>query len=211
MNVFGRICYRVRGFLGVRWRLHWRLFVLLGAFFAAGIVLGSLTAMNPKIKADSISAHLIDSNLTRVIRPTATFGGIVIARIWFFALTFALIFVCSLRRLAVPVVFAVVAYRGFALAVNLYWVIAKFGFATGFLLFLVYTIILVALSFLVIAAAAWSLLNPFRPAAGGLGGIIPPIKSLYQDLIRFGIAIGILALFEYLLFILLIARIVFVV
>jgi len=122
----------------------------LSLFVVTGVAIGIIGIVNPRIMPTMISLNLIDTNLLRIVRPNTSFGGIIMARAMYFALFCLMIFVFSLSRWTVWLVFVMAAYRGFVTVVNLYWIVATIGMVMGFALFIVYLILFLLLIVLMI-------------------------------------------------------------
>jgi hypothetical protein len=138
--------------------------------------------------------------------------AMVAGRVFFFALMTAGVFLLCLNRFTVFGVFAVALYQGFHVVVNLYWVIARFGFATGSLLLLCYSVLLLVYSAILITAVIWCL-RVTAPARAGGGGVRGAIKwrEFLQQCAVFGVVVFVFALTEYVLFLVLISKIVYIV
>jgi hypothetical protein len=207
--VFKRAVYIFSNACGVQWRLNKRIFIFLGIFVLIGIVLGVMTAFNTRIKVDHISKNLLDTNLLRVVRPTASFFGIMLGRIFFFALTFVILFVLCLNRWSSFLVFGIATYHGFNMIINFYYIFARFG-ATGGVLFAVYFLLFPILIFLTMVATVYCLrvCEPIRHG-GFRGGIC--MRDFWRSMMYFFTVVAIFAFIEYIFFWLILSKIVFVV
>lgn len=195
--------------IGVQWRLNKWIIVWLLVAVAAGVVIGVTTVMNPKITAGNISSHLLDTNLARVIKPSASVGKLFAMRIFAFGLAFLLVLVVCLNRWTMLLSFIVAGYQGFSAVLNLYWIIAKFG-VVGIVLLVIYAILLVGLAVLTICMIVFCMrVGACARGAGMRGAIDWPV--LGRGTLMLGIAISAFALLEYLFFFVILSRIVFVV
>ena len=195
--------------VGVQWKINKWLFLWLCVFVVIGVVIGLMTAMNARIRVESISTNLLDSNLLRAVRPTASFGGMMIGRMWLFVVSFAIIFVVSLNRWTVFVVFPITAYHGFSIVINMYWVIARFGVPLGSVLLVTYLLILVAVLVLVLVATVYCMRICVPARSGGLRGAIN-WRCFGRDTLSFLCAITVVALVEYFLYWAILSKFVFV-
>ena len=188
------------GFMAVQWKLNRRLLIWLSMFTVIGIIVGIMTMFNARLNVRHISEGLLDKNILRVIRPSATIGAVLMGRLTAFALTFALIFIVCLNRWTTLFVFPIAVYHGFAMVINLYWAIARFGAAMGAPLLIVYFILLPILCFLKLCAMVYCMKN-----------CRPMCKTIHHGLLLFAIAAVAIALVECLFFWLILSKIVFVI
>ena len=198
------------GALGVQWRINRAIFLWLGIFVFAGICIGLSVAFNVRIKVEHISQSLLDTNLVRVIRPTASFMAIILGRIFYFAMMFALIFIVCLNRFTVFAVFGIAIYMGFSLVINLYWIIARFGIATGFVLLFVYSVLLLFYTIFVLIAIVFCLRVTSPVRTGGMRGGIQKFDFARHCGIFLAFVAG-FALAEYLCFLFFVSKIVYIV
>jgi len=198
------------GSCGVHWRLNRRVFIILGIFVGVGVVIGLYTAFNVRIKVDHISQSLLDTNLKRVVRPTAGFVGILLGRIFAFFVMMGLTMLVCMHRWTLFLVFGLATYHGFNVVINLYWIIARFGVATGSVLFTFYIFILIAVmvTYIVMTVYCMRVCTPIRGA-----GFRNCFKwsEVGSACISFAIACAVIAVTEFLIFYLLISKIVFIV
>jgi hypothetical protein len=200
--------FQICGSAGVHWRTNKRLFLILFALFVAGVVVGILTAMNPKVKPESISLNIIDTNLGRVILPNARFGGIIFGRLWAYFVIFWVIFLLCMNRYAVFGVFPITLYYGFSIVMNLYWTILKFGMTLGAVLFVVYFFVLLIYSLIIITTVVYALRT--CNAARQCGAKMIHFGDVVRDFLMFAAIVTALAFVEYTIFYLVLSKIVFV-
>ena len=208
--MFRRRIYFLTSSFGVHWRLNKSLIFWLGIFALAGIVIGILTIANPRMLPEMISRQLLDSNIMRVIMPNTTFGALMMGRAFYFLLFAVVIFVFSLFKWTVWLVFVMAAYRGFTIVINLWWVVAIFGMGMGFVLFLIYFFILIAQLLLTFVVMVYCVRECSWGRRGGLRGNLR-IKEWYKPGLMIAVAILALALVEWFMFWLILSRFVFVV
>ena len=165
-----RGAYLLGNAIGVNLKLNKRVLIILGVFILIGMGIGLSVIINPKIKPEMISDNLLDTNLLRSIRPNIGFGAMIMGRVFFCVLFFGVIFLMSLNRFTMWGVAIMLAYRGFALVINLYWVLLKFGFTTGLVLFFIYLVLFLTLVAFYLVAAVFCLRVCAPVRAGGLRG-----------------------------------------
>lgn len=202
--------YRFSGAVGVHWRLNRAILIWLLLFVFAGVCIGCSVAFNARIKVDHISQSLLDTNLLRVVRPTASIGGIMIGRVFSFAVMIGFIFVLCLNRWTSFLAFGVATYQGFNIVINLYWIIARFGVATGAVLFFIYGLMLIILTILTVIAIVFCLRVTEPCRCGGMRGGIK-WRDLKSQIVYFAAAITIFSFVEWLWFMLILSKIVFIV
>ena len=181
----------------------------LGLFILIGMILGFVMVFNSKVTADKISNSLLDNNILRIVKPNTSFGGLVLGRLFGFILFFALIFVVCLHRWTVCFVFLLVGYRGFSMVVNLYWTVAKFGLVAGIALFLVYLILFLILLVIFMVAVIFFMRATVGVRRGGFRG-----GMRWRDFLKGSImllfAVTVFAILEWLLYLLVLGKIIFV-
>ena len=197
--MFRREFYRLGGMLGTRMRLHKGLLLWLGIFIVIGIIIGASTVSSPKVGVSQIPSHLIDANIVRVVRLTGGFGSMLWARIFGFALFFACAFVVCLNKWTSWLVFPLIAFQGFTLVINMYWILTRFGIATAVPLFIFYLLIMLALLVLEICAVIYLL-----HLRGRIRG-----NNVARPCFMFLCSIAVFALVEWVLYWLILARLVF--
>ena len=117
-----------------------------------GVVFGCVMVFNPMLTVRNIGEHLIDGNLRRAVSPVAGIGGMIFGRVLDVLVVGLMIFVVALTNWSVVLVFPLAAFRGYCLVMNLYWAFFKFGMPHGLILFVVYLFwLLVAVVLFVIA------------------------------------------------------------
>jgi hypothetical protein len=183
-------------------------------WFAIAIAIGAGIAItvisSPKFTAAAISDSILDVNILKVIRPNTGLGAMMIARMFSFAVSFAIIFVLSFKKWTVIIIFPLAGYKGFEIFINLYWTITKFGMATGIVLLITYFVFLTVLLVITLAAAIYCmrLCEPVR--LGGFRCGVDWNGALYNVLKFFG-AVFVFALAEYFVYYLILSKLVFVV
>jgi len=202
--------FAIGGAFGVHWRLNRKLFLFLGICTLIGVVIAITVVFNPKFNPLLISNNLLDTNLSRVIRPNIGLGAIMMSRLFSFAITFALVFVVCLHRWTVWLVFVMTGYQGFSLFISLYWTISRFGMATGSVLLVVYLLLLLALLVLTYCVIIFCMRNLASARQCGLRGGIRWREFLFSSA-RFLIAIAIFGFIEWILYWLILSKFVFVV
>jgi len=206
---FRRLYYLLGNAIGVHWRLTRKIFIWLGIFVGIGIIFGFVTIFTAKFSVTSVSNGMLDVNLLRVIRSTG-FVSIILGRVLDFALLFLGIFLVCMHRWTVFLVFPYVAYRGFSIVVNLYWIFAKFGMFTGLALFLSYLFWFIVLLFIVFAVIIYCMRMCAGVRRGGFRGAIR-----WNDFARHcGVFLGVICVFaflEWLVYWLVLSKIVFIV
>jgi hypothetical protein len=145
-----------------------------------------------------------------VVRPTASIGAVMIGRIFSFGLMMALVFVLCLNRWTAFLAFGAAVYSGFSIVINLYWIIARFGVATGAVLFFVYAIMLSILTILTMIAIVFCLRVTEQCRHGGIRGGIK-WRECRNKCVYFLVAICVFSFVEWLWFMLLLSKIVFIV
>jgi len=206
---FRRLFYLLGGSVGVHWRLNRRLFVWLMIFVAIGMVLAFTVVFNSKVTPSTISNNLLDSNLLRVIKPNIKFGALMVGRIFYFALFFALVFLVCLHRWTVWLAFPLALFKGFSFIVNMWWIVAKFGFVTGLVLFFFYLVWFIVLLMLVVAVIVYCLRACETCRRGGLRGGLR-WREVGKSAGIFLVAVTILAFFEWVSYWLVLSKIVFI-
>jgi len=187
--------------------LNKKLFIILGVFALTGVILGLITIFNPRVAADSISRNLIDGNILRVVVNTGIFG-IIMGRLLDFAFVFVLLFLVSLHKWTVVFVFIYAAYRGFAIVINLFWIVAMFGAITGIVLAIVYLIWFIVMLAVVICLSIFILRSLASARRSGIRGGIR-WRDLFRNSFRFLIVIVVFASIEWLVYWLILSNLVF--
>ena len=208
--VFKRGIYVIRANLGVGWRLNKRVLICLGVALAIGIIVGITIAAHPKITVAMISNNVLDENMLRAVKPTSTFGSLVLGRLIMIAIFCAITFAVCLHRWTYWICFVLAAYQGFTLVVNLYWILAKFGLVVGLPLFIVYLVLLLALVGLYICAIVYCMRTGAKARELGLKSGIN-LKRVGRDALVALAAAGVFALVEWLFYFIILSKIVFVV
>lgn len=144
--------YDLRNQISASWYLHKRHFLLLFAFVIIGIAVGIVFICNPLLTHNKISNNLIDVNILNVIAPSTSIISIVLARLFDFLLVFAFVFLVCLTGPTSLLCFPYLIFRGFSIVINCYWIIAKFGLMGGLLLFIVYLVVLLLLTAIFLCA-----------------------------------------------------------
>jgi hypothetical protein len=72
-----------------------------------------------------------------------------------FAIAGALVFVMCLHSIPALLTFPLIAFKGFSIVINLYWIWARLGFVSGLFVFIAYAIFLVVLLFIFIMLAIY--------------------------------------------------------
>ena len=208
--MFKRAVFYIAGACGVHFKVNRALFIWLGIFFVIGCCVGLSVAFNVRVKVEHISQSLLDTNLVRVIRPTCSLMAMVAGRVFFFALMCGFVFLLCMNKWTVFGVFAVALYQGFHVMVNLYWVIARFGFATGSLLLVSYFFVLIIYSAIMITAIVFLLRATAGVRTGGIRGAIK-WREFFNQAAVFGVVVFVFSLVEYILFLVFISKIVYIV
>jgi len=207
---FRHLGYRLSGSAGVGWRLNRRLLIWFAVFVLIGAILGFVMVFNSKVSADKMSNSLIDGNILRVVRPTTTIGGLILGRLLGFTVFFGIIFIMCLHRWTVFFVFLIAGYRGFSTVVNLYWSLAKFSIVSGIALFLVYLILFLILLVIFLSAIVFCLRATAEVRRGGWRGGICWKNFSKGCVVLLCVIVG-FALFEWVLYWLILSKIMFVI
>jgi len=202
--------YFVLNGMGVHWRLNKGLILWLGLFVLIGIVIGIIIVANPRVMPEMISERLLDVNVLRVVRPNTTFGGVIIGRFLLFALFCLGVFLLSLSKWTVWIIYVFAIYRGFVTVINLYWIIATFGLVMGMALFLVYMVLFLILIFIHIIVMMICIRECSWVRRGGMRGSLR-WKDWQRFVICFAIMIVVFAIVEFLMYWLILGRFVYIV
>jgi len=207
---FRRGYYYLKSNFAVSWRINRDLVLWLGLFAVIGVVIGIVVVTNPRITPIMITQNLLDVNILRVVRPNTSFGSIFFGRIFYFLLLCAFAFLVSLHRWTVWIVYVLVGYRGFVVVVNLYWIIAQFGFVVGVALFIVYLLLFIILLALTVCVMMHIIRECSWVRSGGFRGNLR-WKDWQRICIIFVSAIVIFTIVEWLLYWTILSKFVYVV
>lgn len=118
----------------------------------AGVVIGIVTIFSPTVSPQLIGRRFIDANILHAISPRASFGNFIIARLLEFMFSAIFIFILCQTAITSLFTFVFISFRACTITINLYWIIARLGIASGTILFIFYFIFFLFL--LIILATA---------------------------------------------------------
>ena len=134
--------YGVRGQLGVGWRENKWLLCFCSLFAVGGIVLGMVVVFDPLLDHFRITRELLDGNIINAASPNRGVFSFILVRLIDFLFSFGLVMLFCLSKWTFLLVFPFLAFRSFWMVVNLFWILDRFGMAHGLVLFLVYSVVL---------------------------------------------------------------------
>jgi hypothetical protein len=205
---FRKFFYWLRGSAGVHFRLNKKLYIFLALSVILGVAAGFAVMFNARMTVDRISRTLLDANLQRALMPMAGVGGFLMGRIFDFILALALVFLLSLHRWTVLLVFPFVALKSYTLVVNLYWIVARFGFMAGGVLFFIYLFWLIVIMIVFITAVVFLLRSCAGVRQGGFRGALQTKRFLKSMGIFVGVILAI-GFLEWVLYALVLSKFVF--
>jgi len=183
----------------------WALFFCVIAV-VVGVVIGVLAVADPLMSHIRVSENLIDGNIINAINPDRGMFVFMLSRFFDTFLKGLLIFIVSLTVWTKWIAFPLLALRGYWIVVNLFWIMNRFGIS-GILLAITYLIILIiALAILVVIAIYVFKLGKY---VGKYGFRCLGDNSVLTTLLMFTCAVLILAFTEWLLYFLILSRMVF--
>lgn len=182
----------------------------LSLFVVIGVAAGLITIANSRMLPEMVSRNLLDTNVLRIIMPNTTFGALMMGRVLYFALFVVAIFLLSLNRWTVWLVFILAVYRGFVLVINIWWIIATFGMVMGLGLFLIYLVLFIVLLVLTETVMVYCIRENVWCRRGGLRGNLR-WRDWQKPLLIFLSCIVVLAITEFIFYWLVLSRFVFVV
>jgi hypothetical protein len=149
---FWRFWYDLRNFCETQWVLNRKFFWWCFVFVLAGIVIGMTYLTNPLMIPQRVGQSVIDRNLDAITRFNINpgFGRLVMGRMMDFALAGLLVFIFGLSKYSALLVFPLITLRTVSIVMNLYWVVARVGMASGIALFVAYLVFFLALLFVFI-------------------------------------------------------------
>ena len=126
-------------------------------FALAGIILGCVVIFDPMLNYFRLTQSLLDGNILNVIAPERGFIAFFFSRFLDVFFGLLLIFLFAMTKWTVLLVFPYIAFRGFWMVVNLFWIIDRYGILHGLPFFLVYLVIFFLLIVLFICACIFIL------------------------------------------------------
>ncbi|MCL2846608.1 MAG: hypothetical protein FWE38_02855 [Firmicutes bacterium] len=206
---FRRLNYNFRDGWKSAWRENRFVIVLLALSAIAGLVLGALVIFDPLLEHFRITQNLLDGNIINAASPNRGIFAFIVSRFADFAFAFVLVMLFSLSKWTVLLVFPYLAFRGFWVVINLFWVIDRFGFAHAAVLFFVYLIVLITLLIIFAAAVLFALR---RGKACRMFGLRCGLgwREVRRPLTTFAVILFCVAVIEWLLYFLVLSRMVFV-
>ena len=205
-----RFNFRLRNWLQVLYHQNRRLLIILGLFALGGIILGIIVIFNPLLNHLWISNHLLDSNVLNVASPNRSLWTFIFMRLLDFGFAFLLVLLFNLTKWTMLLTFPYVTFRAFWMIINLFWIIDLFGFLHGLLFFLTYLIVFTVLIVIFMSACIFALK---RGKTARQFGIRCGFKwsEIRGTLLALLISLSLVALFEWLLYFLLLSRMVYMI
>jgi len=202
--------YNLRNNLQVVWRENKTLLVILGLFALGGMVLGMIVAFNPIMHHQWISRHLLDGNVLNVTAPNRGIFAFLFARLLDVGFGALLLMLFNLTKWTMLLSFPYIAFRAFWMVINLFWIIDAFGFVHGLLFFVFYFVVFIALLLMFMCAAIFALKRGKHCRMYGwrVGLRFSEIKGA---VLWFTAIVAILAFIEWLIYFLILSRMVYVV
>ena len=205
---FRNLIFDIKSWLAINWLLHRRIFIWIGVCAMVGIIIGLITIFNPLITHDKINGSILDANLLRATTTKNGIGAIILARLFEFTTITAFIFLVCLNTYTALFTLAYCGLRTCTIVINIYWIIAKFGIISGLVILLVYIFFLILLLLVYIALAVYMLKTCAQIRRNGFRYAIR-WKALWHALLIFALAITIIALLEWLVYILILSKFIF--
>lgn len=199
----------MRNACSLGWYENKKLFIFFGLFALAGIILGSIVIFDPMLNHLRITQGLLDGNVRNVTMPGRTIIAFFAARLFdtFFGLV--LVFILSLSKWTVLFVFPYIALRGFFSVINLFWIIDRFGMFHGLPFFLIYLVILFIVLIFFIVAATFILKRASHARQYGFKCGFS-WREIRRPIFHIIIGIATIAFLEWLLYFLILGRMVYV-
>lgn len=206
MDVRNKV-FRLKNELQVLWRTHrWQLLWLF-LCVVIGIVIACIVVVNPLMTYSKISSAIIDLNITNATYPKSTIGSFIIGRLIDFCLGLLFLFIVCLNSWTALISFPFLAFRGFALVINLYWVAARYGIAAGAPLLICYTVFLIAVTIIFVCAALFIMHRCTEIRCSGMR--VFNWRSFFRTLSIYLVVVGIIALLEWLVYAVILSKIIF--
>ena len=207
---FRNLIFDIKSWFAINWLLHKRLFIWLGICALVGVVIGFITILNPLITHESINESLIDANLLRATTTSNGLASIILARLFEFATVAAFIFLVCLNTYTALLALAYCGLRTCTIVINIYWIIAKFGLISGLVMLIFYIFFLLLLLAVFVALVIFMLKNCAQIRRNGFRYAIK-WRDFWRTIFIFAVIITVIALLEWLVYILILSKFIFLV
>jgi len=191
------------------WRENKWLYMLLGVFILAGVVLGVLILSDPMITHWRIGHEFLDGNVRNVASPSRSVGTFIFSRFLEFAFGLLLVFIFCLSKWSWWLTFPYLSFRVLNVMINLFWIIDRYGFFRAFAFFFFYTIIFIALVVLFALACVFIIkrCQIIRKFGFRHGFRWPEVK---RPVVMIVVSLFAIAFIEWLLYFLILGRMIFI-
>jgi len=171
----------------------------------AGIIIGFIAISDPLLHHWRISQNLIDRNIINSINPERGIFNFFFGRFFDIFLKGLLIFLVALTPFTRWIVFPLLALRGYWVVVNMFWIVSRFGISGIVLAIVYFFILMIVLSLLVVFAIYLiKLAKQVR-----LYGLRSCDHRAFKTTMMFAFVVFVLSFFEWMLYFLILSRMVF--
>ena len=194
----------------IGWRGNRLLICVLGFFILAGIAIGAIAIFDPLLTHFRITRDILDGNIINAATPNRSIFSFFLIRFSDFVFGLLLVLLFSMTKWTVLFTFPYVAFRAFWVVINLYWIVDRFGFLHGFVLFLVYLVVLTALLVLFLCATIFALRRGKVCRQYGFKEAFR-WREIRNTVYALTMALALVAFLEWLLYFTILSRMVFVI
>jgi len=208
-NIMRRGTYNAKSSIAQIWYENKKLLLFLGLFVIIGIVLGVVVAFDPMLNYFRLTRDLLDGNLMNVTKPGRSLFAFIATRFIDFGFAFILVVLLGMTKWTMLFIFPYLSFRAFWAVINIFWIIDRFGAFHGAVLVIIYAIILLSLLVLFTAACVFALKRGRSVQLYGLrcGYRLAEIR---RSLVTMTIFLVTIAFIEWLLYFLILSRMLFV-
>ena len=203
-----RFWYHLKNNTGVAWRTHKWLFIACIVFVLIGIAIGISVTIDPLMTHLRVSQNVLDSNIINSTTQDRGIGAFIASRLLDFGFGMALVFLMCLSKWTMWLAFPYLAFRGYWIVVNIFWVLDRFGFLPGILLIVIYTVWLSILLILFIIATIFLLRHCANIRKFGFR-CNRTRRDFFHGLAMLGITVLFIAVVEWLVYWLILSRMIF--
>ena len=201
--------YNFRVGLGIGFRENRKLLILLFLSILVGVGVGASAVFDPQLHHFRITRELLDGNIVNVASPARGIFTFFLVRFMDFGFGLLLVFLLNMTKWTFLFTFPYLAFRAFWMMINLFWIIDRFGFMHGSVLFIVYLVVLVTL-LIIFACACVFIIKRGRMCRmyGFRSGLrwMDIRRSVYSIVLW----VAFVAFVEWLMYILVLSRLVFI-
>ena len=201
--------YNAKNSIALLWYENKMLLFILGIALLTGLVLGVIVAFDARLNYFRLTPDLLDGNIMNVTQPGRSLFAFITSRFIDFGFAFILVSLLAMTKWTMLFVFPYLAFRAFWAVINIFWIADRFGAFHGLVLIIVYVVILLSLLILFMAACVFALK---RGRTAQLYGLRCGYRwgDIRRPLITISITLAFIGFVEWLLYFLILSRMVFV-